>query len=166
MDKIEYVAAGERAEGLRCGDVLLVEGVGFVSSVVRLVDGSRFSHAMPWTGSELADAQARGVVRSPIERYDDVSYVVVRTQMSEEDRGQIAAFLESVLEARWRYGWATFVFCGVSVLTGYRISVGLSETAICSGLCSSALVRAGRIFQVHPLSMTPRMLAEDLGVPA
>lgn len=53
---------------VKAGDVLLSYGDGWISDVIRLVDGGRYSHAAFFNGKTIVEAGARGVVETPLER--------------------------------------------------------------------------------------------------
>ena len=50
------------------GDVLLSYGDGWISDVIRLVDGGDYSHAALFDGNVIVEAGLRGVVVTPIEK--------------------------------------------------------------------------------------------------
>lgn len=165
MAAVEHYPPGERAEGLRPGDLLLVEGTSWISGVIRFFDRSRYTHTVNAVDGEggLADAGWRGVRRSHVGGYDEASYTLVRHGAGAEDVEQMRRFLEAVLAARWTYSFVTFVFAGLSSLTGNRLMLRRDGTSTCSGLSAECLVRAGYIFVRSPAYMTPRMLGEHYG---
>lgn len=53
---------------VKAGDVLLSYGDGWISDVIRLVDGGLYSHAAFFDGGSIVEAGLRGVVSTPLER--------------------------------------------------------------------------------------------------
>ncbi|PWU19762.1 MAG: hypothetical protein C5B50_05750 [Verrucomicrobia bacterium] len=47
---------------LHAGDVLLYHGDSFISKLIRLFDGTEYSHASIWTGTQVVEALGEGVV--------------------------------------------------------------------------------------------------------
>jgi hypothetical protein len=182
VSTVTHHPEGVTADGLHVGDFLLtgVKAQGIVSWAIKT--GSwlrrypkpyrRFSHTalVIAEDGELAEAIARGVVRSPIAKYDQADYVVVRAGVDEHDRGQVLAFAEAVLgvrgfpKAKTRYGFWTFAGLALYCVTGAQLCVQLAGTAICSGFVSDALTRAGFIWARPPFSMMPADLAQHFEV--
>ena len=157
------LAPGEPCPPADTGDVLLIRGTATISKLIMLVQP--YSHVVPLLDSENgADAQAYGCVERPVSVYDDTPRVLVRVDASADDRDQISAFLESVLAARWKYGYLQFAAVTLAMLTGWKLTFGVAGTSICSALAASALTRAGFIFDTEPAYVTPKALAEKLGV--
>lgn len=52
---------------LKAGDILLSYGDGWISDVIRLVDGGKYSHAALFDGEMIVEAGLRGVVKTPVE---------------------------------------------------------------------------------------------------
>lgn len=52
---------------VKAGDVLLSYGEGWISDVIRLVDGGLYSHAAFFNGESITEAGLRGVVSTPLE---------------------------------------------------------------------------------------------------
>jgi hypothetical protein len=55
-----------QASDLRAGDVLLYHGTSFVSQMIRLFDGSDYSHTSIYDGSNIAEAVEQGVVSDSV----------------------------------------------------------------------------------------------------
>jgi hypothetical protein len=174
---------GDTADAPQVGDFMLtgVKAQGIVSWAIKT--GSwlrryekpyrRFSHTALVIGDdgEIAEAIATGVVRSPLTKYEQDDYVLVRTQVDAHDRSQLLEFAEAVLGARepgnkatTRYGFWTFAGLALYCVTGAQLCVQLAGTAICSGFVSDALTRAGFIWARPPFSMMPADLARHFKV--
>jgi hypothetical protein len=126
----------------------------------------RFCHTALVIGADgmLAEALARGVVRSPLAKYDDADYILVRTGVSEHDQEQIRAYARSVLHAKARYGFATYVGLAIYCVTAAQVCAPGAGTAVCSGFVAEALTRAGYVWARPPFAMLPADLAEDFAV--
>lgn len=170
--RVEHFPAGAGIEAPRAGYLVLTHGTQWTSKAIRLGQrlhfrGERRPYAH-WNHvalvlnaeGELAEALSDGVRRTHISKYEGNDYYVVEVECSEEDRGQILAFAESVLAARYRYGWVTILSLGLTLAFGSRYTVGKIGTAICSGFASEALTRMGAIFPRPPSYMMPADLAE------
>jgi hypothetical protein len=173
---VTYHPQGEVATGPRVGDFLLtgIKAQGIVSWAIKA--GSwlrgyeapfrRFSHAAIVVDEDgaLAEALAGGVKRTHLSKYATDDYVLVRTEVDEHDQAQVLAFAESVLDARERYGYLTFVGLALYCVTGAQICIQQAGTAICSGFVSDALTRAGFIWPRPPFAMMPADLARHFDV--
>ena len=169
---------GVTAVGPEPGDFLLtgVKAQGIVSWAIKTgawlrrykKPYRRFSHTALVIADDgtLAEAVAKGVVRTPLAHYDKADYVLVRTNVVEHDREQILAYADSVLAARTKYGFPTFAGLALYCLTGASLCIQSAGTAICSGFVSDALTRAGYIWPRPPFSMMPADLAEYFEVEA
>jgi cell wall-associated NlpC family hydrolase len=63
---------------LQPGDVLLYHGNSFISRLIRLFDGTEYSHASIWVGDHVVEAIGQGVVgRSLAVSTADVKYTDV-----------------------------------------------------------------------------------------
>lgn len=61
---------------VKAGDVLLSYGDGWISDVIRLVDGGDYSHAALFDGNDIVEAGLRGVVMTPLEKEVDAQKYV------------------------------------------------------------------------------------------
>lgn len=169
---------GQTAPDPQPGDFLLtgVKAQGIVSWAIKTgawlrryeKPYRRFSHTALVIDADgtLAEAVAKGVVRTPLAHYDSADYVLVRTRVDAHDQAQILEFAESVLAARTKYGFPTFAGLALYCVTGASLCIQSAGTAICSGFVSDALTRAGYIWPRPPFSMMPADLAEYFKVTA
>lgn len=169
-----YAPAGTDATTFEPGDFLLTRGDYWSSRIIRLgqrfrfpKEFARYNHAalvLDSNGS-IVEALGQGIVKRHVSEYRPKNYYLVKIEASDEDREQIVRYAESVLEARYRYGWLTIVSVGLSLLTGSSLVFARASTAICSGFVSDALVRAGYVFPKPPAFMVPADLAEFFDIP-
>lgn len=173
---IRRYKANETAIDLVPGDFILtgLKAQGLVSLAIKL--GSRirgydkayrrFSHTALVIDQQgtIAEAVSKGVVYSHISRFHEADYVVVHTVVDVHDQEQIVAFVDSVVQSKTKYGFGTFVGLGLYCLTGGQWCIQKAGTAICSGLVSDALTRAGHIWERPPYAMMPADLARHFNV--
>jgi hypothetical protein len=167
---------GDTATGLAVGDFLLTGVVqqGLVSRAIKfgaLLRGipkpfRRFSHAALVIDADgtLAEALARGVVRSPLSKYAPANYVIVHTKVTGQDSEEVLKFAEAVLATRVRYGFVTIAGLALYCLSGTSLCIQKAGTAICSGFVSDALTRSTYIWPRPPYSMMPADLAQFFDV--
>lgn len=167
---------GDAPDTFPSGAVFLTAGNHFFSRMIRfgqtwspwgdIPEYAYWSHAGIILNSEgdMAEALSRGVERWNMEKYRDTPYAIIDTHPSNEDLDQMLEFVKSVLEARYRYGYLTIASIIVTLLTGSKIVISKTSTAICSGMSSETLTRRGLIFPVPPSHMTPGMLGRKFRV--
>jgi hypothetical protein len=168
---VELYPKGKGAETYKAGSVVLVHGTHLMARLIRLGQRLRFTgdqRKYAWWNHValvlddkgcLVEALSGGVEEHSITKYLGTDYYLIEFDLSTEDEQEVVAFAQSVLAAREGYDWWTIASLVVSQLTGCRIVFGKIGTAICSGLVSEALVRAGAIFPRPPDYMTPADLA-------
>lgn len=69
------MSATIKLEELKAGDVLLYQGTSFISRMIRLFDGSEYSHSSVYDGAKIAEAVAEGVVSHTVK--ESVADIVV-----------------------------------------------------------------------------------------
>ena len=168
-----YAPVGTDAAAFEPGDFILTRGDYWSSKLIRFGQSlkfppgfARYNHAALVLDSDgsIAEALGQGVVKRHVSEYRPSNYYLVKIKASEEDREQIVRYAESVLRARYRYGWLTIVSVGLSLLTGSSLVFALASTAICSGFVADALVRAGYIFPKPSAFMVPADLARHFDI--
>ncbi len=170
-DRIEvtYHRPGETAENLQVGDFLLTYGTHRNAKIIQFGQGWEhgFNNPVRYVnhavlclgGSELAESLADGVVETDISSYHNSNYAIVRTNLNEHDQKQILDYSYSVLTEKYGYGWLQIGSIAFSMLTGFKIFFGVSETEICSGFVAGALRSGGFIWPKPSTHMTPADLA-------
>lgn len=168
--------AGETAKNLATGDFLLtgVAHQGPITAAIKLGSAirgydkpfRRFSHtALIIDGvGNVCEAVDKGVRFANISRFKDNDYVIVHTNVDEHDQKQILDYCNAVVAAKYTYGFVTFAGLGLYCLTGGQLCVQKAGTAICSGLVSEALTRAGYVWERPPYAMMPADLAKHFNV--
>lgn len=158
------------------GDIILTgkQSQGLVSLVIKLGSKLRYGFKSPFTiyshtaivyDAELGlvvEAVSHGVVISKLaERFPEGDFDVLHTEVNEHDWKQIEKFLNAVVEAKWRYGFVTFLGLAIYCLTGGALCIQKAGTSICSGLVCDALTRAGYVWNRPPYSMMPADIADQ-----
>lgn len=155
------VSAGEWHDGKR-------GPVPFVSRMIQLGQRLRFrgaraqyahwNHAVWVSKDELVEALGHGVTRSPYEKYRDVEFHLVHSNLNESERIDGDAFVQYEKHVHASYGRVTIISIALSLLTGLKFSFGVPGTTICSGLVAAAL--AAPQWREDPSHVMPADLAE------
>jgi len=176
MAAVTYHPEGDTAAAPRVGDFLLtgVKSQGIISWAIKAgawlrryeKPFRRFSHSALVIGEDgtIAEALAAGVKKGNLTKYQADDYVLVRTEVDDHDRPQVLAFAKSVLDAKSKYGFVTFIGLALYCLTGAQLTIQQAGTSICSGFVSDALTRAGHIWARPPYAMMPADLARHFDV--
>jgi len=142
--------------------------VPWVSRLIQIGQGIRFrganrpfahwNHAV-WVSEDcLIEALAHGVTASPFEKYRDVEFHLVHSNLNDIERRDGDAFVRYELAHHVRYGFLTILSIALSLLTGLRFTFGMLNTAICSGLVAAAL--AAPQWREDPSHVMPADLAQ------
>ena len=174
---VEHFGPGEMPAQWHMGDYMLVSAgvwkdgkrgpVPFVSRMIQIGQRLRYrgdrsvfahwNHAVWVSEGCLIEALAHGVTESPYDKYRDVEFHVVRSNLNEVERSDADAFVRYELGVHAGYGKVTIVSIGLSLLTGLKFSFGMPGTAICSGLVAAAL--AAPQWREDPSHVMPADLA-------
>ena len=168
---------------MRNGDIILTgrKHQGVASSAIRLGSKLRYGFKSPYAiwphcaivydaEKNLAcEAGKKGVALGDITERFGTDFHLISTYVDGHDWAQVKAFLDSCIEAKWKYGVATFIGLGVFCLTSVipflpTICFMQTGTAVCSGLVCDALTRAGYIWKLPPFWMMPADIAAEFDV--
>lgn len=171
--RVEFSPAGHTPTSLQTGDLLFLHRHGPVRRIIFLGQWLRASNR-PWAllthvacvveDGWLVEATVPRVRRLRLDHYQLQEYVVCRTSMDHHDQEQARHYLlEQVGEP---YGYLTILGISLRMLTPSRLGLflGLSSTAICSGLGASMLERGWYVFRQAAATLAPAELARELGV--
>ena len=169
------------AGALQRGDVLLVEGTGFVDGLIsvgarvryhgwlslfrpRPADQTRFTHAAVICDGFLIEALAKGLKRSPIGKYNGRAAVarldVVRPGVTQAERSAAEAFAWSSLQARDKYGWLSIFSIILEIVTPLKLDISWDGALICSAFAAQVWEHAGVDLPTHSsLTIMPADLA-------
>ena len=156
---------------ITAGDVILTgkKSQGAVSVAIKIGEAlrghrkeARFSHCLLALDSDgtLIEAAAKGVRVTSVGALHEGDWEHIPVGVAEHDMRQIRVFCDAVLEARWKYGFATFAGLALYCLTGGQLCVQKAGTAICSGLVAEALTRAGVVWERPPYACMPADIYE------
>jgi uncharacterized protein YycO len=114
----------------------------------------------------LVEAESRGVIRSPLSKYEPEEYHLVDLGSSADDRDrrQVAAFAESLVGQP--FGFLDMFSVALSLFTGAKVNVSYESHLMCSALVARALERTDAVFPDEPSHMLPADLARYYGVEA
>lgn len=190
VSAVEY-KAGALPDEWRVGDYLLISAgpwqngvrgpVPLLSRLIQKAQARRFrgdrsqyahwNHAV-WISSEsLIEALGKGVVPSPFDKYKDVEFALVHSNLTEAEREDADRFVRFLMERPTRYGKLTLLSIAASLLLGVRVNFTVRDTVICSGLVAAAL--SAEHWRADPSHIMPADLAEyaritpaDVHIPA
>jgi uncharacterized protein YycO len=174
--RTERYEPGKAASDFKPGDFILTHAHHPVSRMLRLAQKVRgrerkysyWSHAAVIVDEDgsLVEAEARGVVRSPLSKYEFVEYHLVHLGSSADDRDrkQVADFAESLVGQP--FGFLDMFSVGLSLFTGAKLNISYASHLMCSALVARALERTSAIFNDEPAHMLPADLARYYGVEA
>ena len=121
-------------------------------------DYARWNHAV-WVSSDcLIEALGKGVVESPYEKYREVEFALVHSNLTDAERADADRFVRFLLGRPTHYGVATILSIAFSLLLGVRVNCGVRGTVICSGLVAAAL--SAEHWRADPSHIMPADLAE------
>ena len=155
------VSAGVWKDGKR-GPVPLLSRLIQVGQALRFRGDRRqyahWNHTVWVSAGSLIEALGEGVVSSTYDKYRDVEFALVHSNLTDAERADADQFVQTLFERHTRYGVVTIVSIALSLLTGLRINFGLKNTVICSGLVAAAL--AADAWRADPSHVMPADLAE------
>ena len=175
---VEHFGPGQMPAAWTPGDYLLVSAgewrdgkrgpVPLVSRLIQIGQGLRFrgprrpfahwNHAVWVSDGDLIEALGRGVTASPFDKYRNVEFHLVHSNLDATERTDGDAFVRYELQKHASYGFFTIASIGLSLLTGLKLNFGLAGTTICSGLVAAAL--AAPQWREDPSHIMPADLAE------
>jgi len=176
---VERYGPGEAPENVRPGDFVLTHRRRRpMPALITLAQRRRFrgaarayahwSHAALVVSAQgtLVEAEGTGVRRSPLGKYREEEYHLIRMdgRLDNEQRAAAARTAE-----RWigdGFGFLVMLELTIWLLIGLRLRWIRHDHQICSGLVARALTAAGQRFARDPAFMLPADLAEAYDVSA
>lgn len=151
---------------MRPGDVILsgAKSQGVVSYAIKLgqrlrgfnKDERQWTHCYLVLGDAvLIEAAKPGVRLTSPKVLHEADWELIETHVDDHDMVQVREFTQSVLNAKWDYGFLTFAGLALYCATGGQLCIQKAGTAICSGLVADALTRAGYVFPRPPYACMP-----------
>lgn len=176
MSRVQRYGPGEEATDTQPGDILLARRRRLLPLLISAAERRRFrgpdspfahwSHCAVITDrtGRLTEAEATGVVSSPISKYRAGEYHVVSLgpDFAREDRSRAVAYAQSQVGAA--FGYLALLGAIVFLLTGRPVRVMRRDHQICSGLVTRALQAGGLLREQDPFTMLPADLAKAFDV--
>jgi len=157
VPEVERYGPGEVATRFDPGDFILAHRHNPMASLISLAQKLRFNGA-------LVEAESSGVTRSPISRYSDDTFHLVRlgSELSAEGRKRAVDYTNAQVGQGFGYlaGFGAVIF----LLTGLPLRPARRNHQICSGLVVRALQKGGLLKGDDPDLMLPADLAKMYSV--
>ena len=126
---------------------------------------AHWSHAaLAGPNSTVIEAETRGVVSSPIAKYRDDEYHVVRLdrELDAAARARVVAYATGRIGQP--FGYLDLAGSAVYLLTGWPLHLVRKQHEICSSLVVRALQRGGLLTELDPALTLPADLAKRFDV--
>jgi hypothetical protein len=176
MAHAERYGPGEEANQFVPGDFILAHRHHFLAGLISQAEKRRFrgadavyahwSHAAIVVSSEgaLVEAEVMGVIQSPISRYRDDEYHLVRLgpEFRPESRQRSVAY--ATKQVGQGFGYLAMLGAGAYLLFGSPLRLVRRNHLICSGLVVRALQEGGILRNLDPDLTLPADLAKAFGV--
>jgi uncharacterized protein YycO len=172
MAKVERYGPGQDAGRFDPGDFILAHRNHVIGRLISFAERRRFkgsqepyahwSHCAVIVGQDgsLVEAEMMGVVRSPISKYHDGEYHLVRlgSELSPQARSRVVAYAES--QVGQAFGYLDLIGAGLHLLFGWPLRWMRNNHQICSGLVTRALQQGGLVPELDPALTLPADLAK------
>lgn len=176
--QVERYGPGTEAQSFVPGDFILTHRHHVIAALISFAEKRRFkgadapfahwSHAAFIVDEEgsLVEAEMMGVVRSPIVKYRDDEYHLVRLgpEFRPEPRARAVAYALSQVGQAFAY--LDLAAAGLHLLFGWPSRWMLRNHAICTSLVVKALQRGGLVRELDPALTLPADLAKEFDVRA
>lgn len=173
---VERCGPGEEASDLEPGDLLLAHRHRAMPALISLAERRRFrgpeavfahwSHCavVVDSGGGLVEAEATGVVKSPLSKYRRNEYHVVRLgpAFPAADRDRTVAYATSQVGAA--FGYLALLGAVAFLATGRPVRLIRRDHQICSGLVVRALQAGGLLTELDPVTALPADVAKAFDV--
>jgi uncharacterized protein YycO len=172
MVTVERYRSGEQARDFVPGDFILAHRRNLISGLISQAQKRRFrgpdATFAHWThcamvlaaDGSLVEAETLGVKRSPISRYTDDEYHLVRLGSGFERAEREHAVDYSLLQVGQAFGFLEMFGAGMYLLFGWPLRLIRGDHQICSGLVVNALQAGGQVGNLDPALTLPADLAK------
>jgi hypothetical protein len=170
--KVERYGPGEQATDFNPGDFILAHRHNPMATLIALGEKRRFhgpdapfahwSHCATVVGVDgaLVEAESAGVKRSPISRYKDDEYHLVRLGPEFEHEGRKQTVVYAEAHVGQGFGYLALVGAALFLVFGWPLRLMRRDHQICSGLVVRALQKGGQLEGADPALMLPADLAK------
>ncbi|TMC85046.1 MAG: hypothetical protein E6J06_04890 [Chloroflexi bacterium] len=176
MANVERFGPGADAPEFDPGDFILTHRHRLFAGLIRLAQKRRFegpdapfahwSHSAVIVGLDgtLVEAESMGVRRSPISRYRDDEYHLVRlgAELDPDGRSRTVAYAER--QVGQAFGYLDMLGAGLHLLFGWPLRWVRRNHEICSSLVVKALQAGGLLRDLDPALTLPADLAKKFDV--
>jgi uncharacterized protein YycO len=172
MANAKRYGPGDEAREFKPGDFILTHRHNPMAGLISLGEKRRFrgqdaafahwSHCAMVVGVDgaLVEAESTGVRRSPISRYKDDEYHLVRLGSEFQTQGRSEAVAYSEAHVGQGFGYLALVGAAFFVVFGWPLRLMRRDHQICSGLVVRALQKGGLLPNADPALMLPADLAK------
>jgi len=175
MARAERFGPGEEASELSPGDFILAHRNHVIAGLISLAQKRRFrgqdsvyahwSHAaIVEAPHSLIEAEARGILRSPLSKYRDGEYQVVRLEgeLDTAQRGRVVAYAQGQIGQA--FGFLDLLGACLYLLFGWPARWVRRHHEICTSLVVRALQEGGLLEELDPALTLPADLAKRFDV--
>jgi uncharacterized protein YycO len=176
MARVERYGPGEEAGSFSPGDFILAHRHNFLAGLISQAEKRRFrgteavyahwSHVaiVVDTDGALVEAEVMGVVRSPISKYRDGEYHLVRLGPDFQPEGRERSVGYALKQVGQAFGFLAMLGASVYLMFGWPLRVVRRNHQICSGLVVHALREGGMLPDLDPVLTLPADLARAFDV--
>ena len=171
MARVERFGPGDGAPDAQPGDFILAHRNHVIARLISLAQKRRFkgpdavyahwSHAAVIVEPDaIVEAEIRGVVRSPLAKYRENEYHLVRLEkeLDSAQRERVVAYANS--QVGQAFGYLDMFGSAVYLLTGLPLRLVREDHVICSALVVRAMQQGGILKELDPLLTLPADLAK------
>lgn len=176
MATVERYGPGDQARDFRPGDFILAHRHHVIARLISLAEKRRFhgpdapyahwSHAalIAQEDGRVVEAESRGVVSSPIAKYRDDEYHLVRLGPDFVEAGRVRAVDYARSQVGQAFGYLDMFGASLYLLFGWPLRLVRRNHQICSGLVVRALQSGGLLRELDPALTLPADLARRFDV--
>jgi uncharacterized protein YycO len=177
MARVERFGPGEEAVHMSPGDFILAHRHHVLAGLISLAENRRFhgpdavyahwSHcALVESDAHVIEAEARGIVRSPISKYRNDEYNLVRLDGEIDVSGRQRAIAYARSRLGKGFGFLDMFGLTIYLVAGRRVRLVRGDHEICSSFVVRALQQAGLLRELDPALTLPADLARRFEVRA
>ena len=170
---VEAYGQGQTATELTPGDFILSHRHRTMAGLISQAEKRRFKGAdapyAHWSHAAIVgadrtviEAESRGIVRSPITKYGDDEYRLVRLELDDNARSRVVGYANGRIGQA--FGYLDLAGSTVYLLTGWPLRLVREQHEICSSLVVRALQHGGLLEELDPAITLPADLAKRFDV--
>ncbi len=172
MATVQRYGPGEEAKGFSAGDFILAHRHNLIAGLISQAEKRRFrgpdaayahwTHAavVVATDGSLVEAETTGVKRSPISRYRDDEYHLVRLGSDFDPGARARAVTYATNQVGQGFGFLDMFGVSLYLLFGWPLRLVRRNHQICSALVVHALQQGGLARNLDPALTLPADLAK------